>query len=172
MLVRERQARDESQLLEIAQLVHEQDGYPRHLPDSNYRNFLFGHDALGAWVAEDEGCVIGQVALHPRSSAAVMDFAAHALGQPEHRLGVVARLLVDPNRRRLGAGAELLARAAGASMALGRWPILDVVQDLASAVLLYERRGWVRLGAVTVTFRGGVTVEEYVYLAPVALRPQ
>ena len=31
---------------------------------------------------------------------------------------------------------------------------------------------WVRLGAVTVTFRGGVTVEEYVYLAPVALRPQ
>ena len=150
-------------------MVHERDGYPRHLPGSDYRSFLFGHEALGAWVVESDDRVIGQVALHPHSSKPVMDVATTALGLTADRLGVVARLVVHPDRRGRGAGAELLARAADEAVALGRWPILDVVQDLTAAVLLYERQGWVRLGHVTVTFRNAVTVEEFVYAA--RLRP-
>lgn len=171
MLVRERRAADEPQLLQIAQLVHELDGYPLYLPDADYRSFLFGHDTLGAWVAEDDGAAVGQVALHPRSSAPVMELAANALGQPPDRLGVVARLLVHPNRRGAGAGTELLRRAAREAVSLGLWPILDVVRDLAGAVRLYEHEGWLRLGAVTVTFRDTVTIEEFVYVAPLTLRP-
>ena len=171
MLVRARSAEDEPQLLEIARLVHVQDRYPLYLPDADFRTFLFGHETLGAWVAEEDDTVIGQVALHPRTSAAAMDFAARALGQPADRLGVVARLLVHPERRRLGAGAELLARAAQQAVSMGLWPILDVVQDLAAAVLMYEQQGWLRLGDVTVTFGSDVTIREFVYVAPPSLRP-
>jgi GNAT superfamily N-acetyltransferase len=169
--VRKRRTSDESQLLDIAQLVHERDGYPPYLPDSDYRTFQFGHDTIGAWVAEDELGVVGQVALHPRSSLPVMRMAADALAQPVDRLGVVARLLVHPTRRRLGAGAELLDRAAHEAVELGLWPILDVVKDLADAVLLYERQGWLRIGEVVVTFDSGASIEEFVYVAPPTLRP-
>lgn len=171
MQVRERWASDESELLQIAQRVHVQDGYPLYLPDSDYRSFLFGHDTIGAWVAEDDHGVIGQVALHPRTSAQVMDLAANTLAQPINRLGVVARLLVHPDRRRAGAGAALLAQAAGAAVDRALWPILDVAKELADAVSLYERQGWLRIGEATVTFRGEVTIQEYIYLAPPALRP-
>ena len=171
MLVRERRAADEPQLLQIAQLVHQQDGYPLYLPDADYRAFMFGHDTLAAWVAEDDGVIVGQVALHPRSSAPVMELAADALGQPVDRLGVVARLLAHPNRRGLGAGAELLTRAAREAVSLGLWPILDVVGNLAAAIRLYEQQGWLRLGRVTVTFRDALTIDEFVYLAPPGLRP-
>jgi GNAT superfamily N-acetyltransferase len=171
VLVRERRAADEPQLLHIAQLVHEQDGYPLYLPDSDCNGFLFGHDTLGAWVAEEDNTVVGQVALHPCSSAPVMELAADALGQPVDRLGVIARLLVHPDRRGLGAGAELLTRAAREAVSLNLWPILDVVRELVPAVRLYERQGWLRLGSVSVTFRDTVTIEEFIYVAPPALRP-
>jgi GNAT superfamily N-acetyltransferase len=171
VLVRDRRAGDEPQLLEIAQLVHVQDGYPLYLPDGDYRTFLFGRHTLGAWVAEHDDEVFGQVALHPRSSAQVMDLAAQALAQPADRLAVVARLLVHPDRRRIGVGAALLARAAHEAVSIGRWPVLDVAQELTAAVVLYERQGWQRLGSVSVTFREAVTIEEFVYLAPPALRP-
>jgi GNAT superfamily N-acetyltransferase len=122
-------------------------------------------------VAESDGDIVGQIAVHERSSAPVMDLAASILAQPTDRLGVIARLLVDPSRRRIGAGAALLEHAACEAVGRGLWPILDVVVDSAGAIGLYERCGWIRAGEVTVTFRSGTTVQEFVYLAPVALRP-
>ena len=122
-------------------------------------------------MAEEDKLAIGQVALHPRTSAPAMDLAAGALGQPADRLGVVARLLVHPDHRRLGAGAALLARAAEQAVSMGLWPILDVVQELPAAILMYEKQGWLRLGKVTVTFGTDVTIREFVYVAPPTLRP-
>lgn len=78
---------------------------------------------------------------------------------------------MHPDRRRLGAGAELLSRAAREAVSLSLWPILDVVGDLTAAIRLYEQQGWLRLGRVTVTFRDAVTIEEFVYASPPALRP-
>jgi GNAT superfamily N-acetyltransferase len=170
VLIRERRAGDTPQLLDIARRVRVQDKYPLYLPDSDYTSFLFGHETIGAWIAEADD-VLGQVALHPHSSQPVMELAADALAQPSDRLGVVARLLVHPSRRRLGVGGQLLDRAAKEAVRLGLWPILDVVTELADAVSLYERQGWLRIGELTVTFRGGVTVQEYVYAAPPTLRP-
>jgi GNAT superfamily N-acetyltransferase len=170
VLIRDRRAGDKQELLDIARRVHVEDKYPLHLPEDDYENFLFAHETLGAWVAEDRD-VVGQVALHPRSSAPVMELATNGLCQAPDRIGVVARLLVHPNQRRLGVGGQLLDHAAREAAALGLFPILDVVKDLADAVSLYERQGWLRIGEVAVTFRGGVTVEEYVYAAPLGLRP-
>jgi GNAT superfamily N-acetyltransferase len=169
--VRERETADERPLLDIARRVHLLDGYPLYLPDADYASFLFGHATLGAWVAEDGRDVLGQVALHPRASRPVMALAATALNVPDDRLGVVARLLVDPERRRLGAGGALLDRAAREAVSRGLRPILDVVSALGDAIGLYEREGWRRLGEVTVTLGGEATVREYVYAAPSDLGP-
>jgi GNAT superfamily N-acetyltransferase len=162
--VRERQPADEQTLVTIAEAVHVRDGYPHHLQKHDYRSFLFGHEALGAWVAEDADGLVGQVALHSRSSAPVMQLASAVSGHPPEALAVVARLLVDPRHRRNGAGRALLARAAEEAVSRRLVPIIDVVVDLAAAITLYERCGWIRAGTVTVAFRGGGSVEEYVYL--------
>lgn len=46
------------------------------------------------------------------------------------------------------------------------WPVLDVDTDLAPAIALYESRGWVRAGMVTMRFKGGHSLNEFVYLGP------
>jgi len=73
----------------LAELVHSTDGYPFRLPD-DLRAFIASDQALGAWVAERDGKVIGHVALHARTTPAVMTMASVALGLPTHRLGVVS----------------------------------------------------------------------------------
>lgn len=171
MHIRSRQSADEQRLVELAEAVHRYDGYPHHLPDGDYRRFLFGYECLGAWVALVDGKLVAQVALHPRSSPPVMQLASVVTGRPLDGFGVVARLLVDPPQRRHGAGRALLARAAEEAICRGLVPVLDVVADAANAISLYERCGWTRMGTVSVTFAAGTSVDEHVYLAPGALGP-
>jgi GNAT superfamily N-acetyltransferase len=165
VLVRERAEADLPGCVELARQVHEQDGYPHYLP-GDLHGFLVRPDAYGAWVAERDGRIAGHVALHPRSSPPVMALASAAAGQPADRLGVIARLLVAPATRRAGAGRALLEHAQREALTRGLWPVLDVAADLTGAIRLYESCGWVRAGAVTVTFRDGNSLDELVYLAP------
>ncbi len=71
----------------------------------------------------------------------------------------------------MGVGRTLLERAATEATAKGLYPILDVANQMQSAVALYERSGWVRAGEVSAEFAGGTSLEELVYLAPASLRP-
>jgi GNAT superfamily N-acetyltransferase len=164
VLVRPRHDDDLDECVRIAKIVHERDRYPAYLP-TGLREFLFGSDALAAWVAEDGGRVIGHVALHRRAIPAVLDLASDALALPVDRLGVVARLLVDPAARRRGAGESLLDVATGGAWARGLQPILDVTSHFASAIALYEGRGWRRVGQVDLVF-GDTQITELVYLGP------
>ena len=163
--VRERLDADLDDCVQLAHVVHELDRYPMHLPD-DLRSFIATADALAAWVADEDGEVIGHVALRPRSSPAVMATASEALGLPADRLGVVARLLVAPGHRRHGLGRSLLEVATGGAHARGLWPILDVVAGREAAIGLYERCGWVRAGQVTVRWGDRPEVDEIVYLGP------
>jgi GNAT superfamily N-acetyltransferase len=165
VLVRERAEADLPACVELARRVHERDGYPHYLP-GDLREFLVRPDAYGAWVAERDGRIAGHVALHPRSSLPVMELASAAAGQPAGRLAVVARLLVAPDTRRAGAGRALLEHSWQQAAGRGLWPVLDVAADLTGAIRLYESCGWVRAGAVTVTFRDGNSLDELVYLGP------
>lgn len=110
--------------------------------------------------------VAGHVALHQRSSDAVMAVASKARGEPAHRLGVVARLLVDPGFRGRGIGRALLTVAAGEAFGRGLWPVLDVSVRFCAAIQLYESCGWVCAGRVTARFPDGNELEEFVYIAP------
>ncbi|CAN5296759.1 hypothetical protein BH20ACT3_BH20ACT3_07090 [soil metagenome] len=149
----------------LAGVVHRVDGYPVYLPD-DLRSFIATPDAHAAWMAEHHGEGVGHVALHPRSSEVVMALASEVTGRPPERLGVVARLLVDPAARGLGVGRALLAAATDGAGERGLWPVLDVATHYGPALRLYEACDWVRAGQVTVTFRHGGTLDEYVYLGP------
>ena len=149
----------------LAEMVHANDGYPVYLP-GDLRSFLAVPDALAAWVAVEDDEVVGHVALHPGREGAAMDLATAKTGIPASRFGVVARLLVSPGSRRAGIGRTLLDHAAGYAAQLGLRPMLDVVDRHVSAIRLYENRGWVRLGQVSVTFGRGVPIDEFVFIGP------
>ena len=151
--------------MHLAEVVHANDGYPVYLP-GDLLSFIAVPGAIGSWVAEHGGEVVGHIALHPRSSVAVIALAEEVTGLPAARLGVVARLLVSPGVRRLGVGRSLLRVAEGHAVQTGLWPILDVVTHHEAAISLYEECGWTRVGTVTTTFGPGFSVDEFVYVGP------
>jgi GNAT superfamily N-acetyltransferase len=165
MFVRERIEADLGDCVRLAHVVHELDRYPTFLP-IDLRRFISAPDALVAWVAEDDGEVIGHVALRPSCSAAVLAMAVEALRVPPDRLGVVARLLVSPARRRQGVARGLLEVACEEAHSRGLWPILDVVTYQHAAIALYEKGGWTRAGQVTSRYGDDVVLDEFVYLGP------
>jgi GNAT superfamily N-acetyltransferase len=165
VIVRERTEGDLDVCEAIARTVHEKDGYPVYLP-GDLRSFLASSDALGAWVAEIGGSVVGHVALHRRSSDAVMKVATDFTELPADRFGVVARLLVAPEARRHGVGRALLRTAVESAASRGLRPMLDVVIQHGAAVHLYEEAGWIRAGETVVQFGKGNSVRELVFVGP------
>jgi GNAT superfamily N-acetyltransferase len=166
VVIRPRSDADLALCERLARGVHAVDGYPPYLPDGDLYGFLVSPDALGAWVAEEGDEIIGHVALHARSSDPVMALASDALTVAPEHLGVVARLLVDPEARGQGIGRSLLASATRHALDRGLWPILDVVSRFQMAISLYESSGWVRIGQVMFRLPDGTDVEEVVYAAP------
>ena len=162
MLIRQREDRDLAACASLVRAVHQADRYPRFLPE-DIRRFLVQKDAYGAWVADLDGQVVGHVALTPGGLPQSLQVASDALSTPPGQLAVVARLFVAPKARGQGAGGHLLDVAAADARARGLQPVLDVDKDLTAAIALYESRGWVRAGSVTVRFRDGSTLDEYVY---------
>lgn len=165
MIIRSRLPEDGSALEQIARETHQTDRYPVYPPD-DLRSFIVDPDALGAWVAADDGEVLGHVALHARSSAEVMDAVESATGLSGDRVAVIARLLVAPAARRLGTGRALLERATGEAARLGRRAVLDVVDQHTAAIALYEDCGWTRVGKVDWMLPGDLPLREYLYLSP------
>jgi GNAT superfamily N-acetyltransferase len=164
VLVRPRTDADLDECVRLAEVVHDRDGYPVYLA-TDLRTFLAAPDAVAAWVADDEGRLIGHVALHRQTIPAVMVIASAASDVATDQLGVVARLLVDPEVRHQGAGRLLLEAATGAARSRGLRPILDVCSRFGPAIALYERCGWINVGQVDLGF-GDLKIEELVYLGP------
>jgi len=141
------------------------DGYPV-AGVSDLASFLSSDDRIGAWVAEDEGEIVGQAALHSRTGLPAMELAARAAGVEPASLAAVARLAVDPSHRRRGVGRLLLDTASSEAHRLVLWPMLDAVQAHDKAVRMYENAGWEMLGEVDTDIGGGHTIHEIVFLGP------
>ena len=170
MIIRSRSAGDLDRCAAVAEAVYAVDGYPAYLPGQVrpgvLRSFLDVADAHAAWVAEEDGDIVGHVALHAHGSGPVMDLAGRATGRPAEALAVVARLLVAPQLRRSGAGRALLEVASEEATARRLWPVLDVAVFLRGAVGLYESAGWRCAGEVSVPLPDGRVLEELVYVGP------
>jgi len=164
--IRQRVESDLDACEKLARRVHGVDGYPPRRAD-DLREFITSAGALGAWVADVDGTVVGHAALNQSSSPEVIELARDSMGCTADQLAVVARLLVEPSARRRGVGAALLETAADAARRRGRRPILDVASHFAAANGLYESFGWTRLGTVIVHIPGeDDPLEEIIYCAP------
>lgn len=144
MRIRSRRESDIPPLVSLADAVRAVDRWPPHR-NGPTKDFIASNVQLAALVAEDDGEIIGHVAVHDRSAGSVMALASDAIGVEASGLAVVARLFVDPERRGLGIGMTLLEASVEATIAAGRHPILDVWTELDDAIALYERAGWMRL---------------------------
>ncbi|HLK46113.1 MAG TPA: GNAT family N-acetyltransferase, partial [Acidimicrobiales bacterium] len=113
-----------------------------------------------------DGAVVGHALLRPRSAPPSVELAATELGVDRASLGFVARLLVDPARRRLGIGRLLLDTVVADARARGLTPVLDVVVRDGGAIALYEATGWTRLGGVTMAMRDGGEHDLVVFAKP------
>jgi GNAT superfamily N-acetyltransferase len=164
VIIRPRAHADREAVISVATSVRDVDGYPEYLRDDDFDRFLFGHDALAAWVAECDGQIVGQVALHPRTTREAMALASACLDRAEDELAAVARLIVDPSHRRRGVARLLLDAAVAETTRLGRSPLLDVATRYSGAINLYEANGWVRVGEVVVPLPNGEDFHEFVYV--------
>ncbi|MEW1657419.1 GNAT family N-acetyltransferase [Streptomyces sp. NPDC093707] len=118
--------------------VHAHSGYPHHWPEEPAR-WLTPDGLSAAWVAEADGAVLGHAALCGRE---------------------VSRLYVSPRARGRGLGARLLAAVETEAAVRGLRLVLEVKTSDASAVALYERRGWVRCGTERQVWGEGEAAEE------------
>lgn len=163
MHVRAREEGDIDACVAMAERVHLRDGYPPRLP-GDLRAFVASPDALAAWVVVEAGQVVGQIVLNPSTSREAMEAARSIVG--DEPVAVVARLLVDPERRRRGVGRRLVEVARDAAWTLGRRPILDVAAHFHAAISLYERSGWTRVAEVEAHIGDTEPLREYLYLGP------
>lgn len=142
-MLRPRRPDDLPGLLALLQRAHERDGYPVR-QEAVSGGWLASDDELWSAVAEQDGRVVGHVALHPPDPAGLPLWRT-ATGRDAEGLAMVSRLFTDGSVP--GAGTALLAHAREQARADGRVPVLQVDPE-GAALGFYLRRGWRRLGTV------------------------
>lgn len=149
-MIRPRREEDLERCVALLRRVYEVDRYPVIWPSETVP-WLLGRDPLAAWVAEDDGRLLGHLSLHAIDASRARAQSCEALGVEAEALAVVSRFFVSPDARGRGIGGELIARAeehaAGNAVRL----VLDVAEHNRDAIAFYERRGWTRVGTAELT---------------------
>jgi predicted N-acetyltransferase YhbS len=166
VLIRPKTAADEAACIELMRAVHLTDGYPRYWPADPGR-FVTPPAQSSAWVAEEAGTIVGHVALHDAGQDPTLPAARAATNRTPDELAVLARLLVDPRRRRAGLGRRLIAHATDSAARAGRRCVLDVVKESIGAIRTYEALGWRRVDELTLDVGGPAVLQMWVYVGPV-----
>lgn len=150
-----RQAGDLPACVAMLRRVHDMSGYPARWPDDP-AGWLCPPELMTAWVAEQDGVVVGHVGL---VRGAQSDCLLRATGRDADELAGVVRLFVDPAARRMGNAGELLNTAAAHAVSGNLVAVLDVVDGARAAIALYERSGWLLVGRASATWSmpSGVT---------------
>lgn len=138
--VRARRPADLPQCVETLAEVHSQDGYPKRWPADPVA-WLDPPTLIAAWIDGCDHTVIGHVALAADVADPLLGLG-RASGCPVEQLASVSRLFVLPADRGTGRARALLAAAAIYAVERGLGLVLDVVDDAAAAIALYERLGW------------------------------
>ncbi|MEW2391173.1 GNAT family N-acetyltransferase [Streptomyces venezuelae] len=161
--------RDLEACVGVLAAVHKADGYPVNWPEQP-GVWLEGTDAIGAWVAELDGRVVGHVGLsRPGAGDEAPGLWCEEAATVPEEVAVMSRLYVAPDARGHGIGALLMGRATREARGRGLHPVLDVVSSDRSATALYERMGWQLLGVAEQEWEPGQRVVLHCYAAP---RPQ
>ena len=166
MIIRARRPDDLDASVGVMAEVHATDGYPLYWP-ADARSWLTPDRLLAAWVAEDEGTVVGHVTLCSAVGDAAAPLWSQASGLPPDRLAAIGRLFVAPRARGRGVGASLLAQACAEARLRRLRPALEVLDHDRGAIALYERLGWCRVASATAEWaRAGGGQALLYYIAP------
>ncbi len=146
--------------------VHRSDGYPVEGVDDPH-GWLVSPHQLAAWVAELDGHLVGHVALsEPQPDDAAATIWTNTAGERASQAAVLGRLFVLPEARGHAIGERLVRTATDYAHAHGRRLVLDVMTKDTSAIRLYERLGWRRIGTTQHEDGHGHAVDAYCYVGP------
>lgn len=136
VMLRPRTDADVPACLDALRATHDADGYPAVWPSDPVRWLTAPKGApvgVAAWVAIADGALVGHVGL------------ARA-DDPVGTRAIIVRLFVHPGYRDRGIGAALMNSAVEQARR-NRWrPRLEVIDSGTTAIRLYERLGWQRVG--------------------------
>jgi GNAT superfamily N-acetyltransferase len=164
VLIRRKVEADTDACHRLLLAVHATDGYPAVMPPDP-RRFMTPRREYVGWVAEQDGEIVGHVALHEASNNPMTPLACEESGLAAEQLCALARLVVGPTVRRQGLARRLLELATAHALGVGRRPILDVAQGAAAPIALYESAGWQRVGRLTLEL-GDDRLDVWIYLGP------
>ena len=109
-------------------------------------SWLAGSENLAAWVAEEDGVILGHLMLSQIDRARSGPPWREALPVPVEGLAIVSRFFVSTRARGRGIGGALMTRAEDHAAEQGLRLVLDVAAGNRSSIAFYERRGWRRVG--------------------------
>jgi len=169
VVVRRRQPPDIPALAQVLVRVHALDGYPVEGVEDP-EAWIVPPSELAGWTAILSDDPIGHISLTEATSA---DDAARLwvteTGSPYGDVAIPVRLFVDPPRRTLGAGRQLMLAAYEHATGLSKRMVFDVMLKDEQAIRLYEALGCERLGTITHHHSGGLEEAACVYVAPVSV---
>jgi len=165
VVLRRRSDDDVDACLELAEHTHQHDGYPPWWPWDR-RAFIVAPAEEASWVADDQGRVMGHVAIHNADGDPAFRRAHELTGLGPGHVAVVARLMVSPSARRVGVGRRLLDEAVAFAHQSGRRPILDTIPSNTKAIALYRTKGWTEAGTETLTSASGRRLDVVVFVGP------
>ncbi len=161
MLVRPRRADDLDQCVALLRAVHLSSGYPVHWPQQP-KCWLTVGDSCAAWVAEQDGVIVGHVALQLLVAEDAAPGWLAATGLDAAGLGELSRFFVGPEARNQGVGSALLRCVSERADARHLQLVLEVVESDRVAIAMYERRGWRKVAATRMREAGGPRVWQFV----------
>jgi len=164
--IRLRAVGDLNECVRLLETAHRADGYPTYWPDDPAR-WLSPRAMLGAWVADNDGRIVGHIALRAGTADASAAVWSEATGLPPEQFASITRLFVSRDSRGAGVGGALLDAACAEAAARGLHPGLDVVETDHDAIRLYEQRGWRRVRSEPWAAHDGKTLLHH-YVAPAA----
>ncbi|MFJ1595594.1 GNAT family N-acetyltransferase [Streptomyces sp. NPDC088261] len=145
--------------------VHETDGYPvEGIEDPEA--WIRSDDTLAAWVAESDGKIVGHVAVMRALHEAAVELWTKQSGDDESHIGVLARLFVVRTARKHATGQQLTEAATAYARARGLRLVLDVMTKDASAIRLYERLGWRKIGETVHHYGDSESIPAVCYVSP------
>ncbi|MFE3828740.1 GNAT family N-acetyltransferase [Streptomyces sp. NPDC059092] len=145
--------------------VHRTDGYPVEGVDRP-EDWLSPIGLLGAWVAIVDSRVVGHVAITRPSGEGVVELWNEQDEGGERGVGVLVRLFVLADARNRSIGKSLVRAAVNYAATNDLRLVLDVMVKDDSAIRLYERLGWRRIGRITHPFGEGQRQEALAYVSP------
>lgn len=141
--IRERRPEDLPALVTLLAEQQPTSSYPVRWPlPFPVERFLVRPSERRAWVAEEDGVLLGHVAVGDPEELT----ARFAAGTGATAFGMVSVLFTALAARGRGAGGLLLDTAVAWIRARGEVPALDVVPTHDTALAIYRARGWAEVG--------------------------